>query len=61
MLIDGRLLTGAAAALAIDACDTPDCVTPEAVVDGVGMLRVLNEELLLCLRDGVGCVAPVNW
>lgn len=31
-------------------------------VDGVfGMLLVLNELEDRCLREGVGCVAPVSW
>lgn len=37
------------------------CPLIEAVVDGVGMLRVEREELLRWRREGVGCVAPVIW
>lgn len=33
----------------------------ETLVDGVGMLLLLTEEEDLCLREGVGCVAPVIW
>lgn len=33
----------------------------EAVVDGVGMLLELTEDEDLCLREGVGWVAPVIW
>lgn len=40
-------------------------VTPlpgaETLVDGVGMLLVLTDEDDRCLREGVGCVAPVIW
>lgn len=28
---------------------------------GVGMLLVLTDDDERCLRDGVGCVAPVIW
>lgn len=33
----------------------------ETVVEGVGMLLLLTDEEERCLRDGVGCVAPVIW
>lgn len=33
----------------------------ETEVEGVGILLVLSEDELLCLREGVGCVAPVIW
>lgn len=31
----------------------------ETEVEGVGILLVLREDELRCLREGVGCVAPV--
>jgi hypothetical protein len=33
----------------------------ETDVEGVGTPRLESDEELRCLREGVGCVAPVIW
>lgn len=40
--------------------DTP-LPAADTLVEGVDMLLLLTEEEDLCLREGVGCVAPVIW